>query len=109
MILQSDRPFFDIAELRAIFVFALRHSRFPVLTPQLVLEDFLSIHPMLHVRPIYPDAKFVPLTYRFGRILCGRIKIVTGGGMLPFIAGGMAGVIQNLYFRCKMPGSLRLF
>src|SRR5262245_27143090 len=90
-------------------MFALGDSLLPVITPKLVLGDFLAVEPVLDVGAVDENAHVIPLAGWFYGVLRGRIDIVTGGGEFELAAVGMGGVIENLHFGSVVPRGDWLF
>src|SRR5262245_44259510 len=62
--LQPDVASLRAAELRPVFELGGLHLRFPIQTPELVLDDLDVVQPVLDVRALGNDARLVPLSDR---------------------------------------------
>ena len=103
--MQANRPFLESAEFGLVLKFALLYARIPIVAPELILDDLLSVQPVFHMGSLNQHPQMIPLAHRTGHVLCGSIEIVTSAGELAFIASGMHRVIEKLHFRSVMPGS----
>src|SRR6185437_14890646 len=71
------------AVLRPILELARRDAGIPIRTPELVLDDFLAVEPVLHMRAVDDDARRVPFVG--GRYLPARYGIERVVGRRPTI------------------------
>ena len=87
MILQDDVALLVHTVLRPLDKLGSSNQCFPFIRPQLVLDQFFPIEPLLHVRAVDHETKLVPLSDRLDYVLGRRMKGV--------VASRLLGVVQT--------------
>src|SRR5262249_31618075 len=78
--LHADVAALGAAEFRPRVELRRCHFRFPVWAPELVLDHLDVVQPVLDVRAVGDDPRFVPIADRFEMTGGRRIKAVIGAG-----------------------------
>src|SRR4051794_34010702 len=88
--LQADVADLGPAELRPCLELGRRHLRFPIRTPQFVLDGLEAVEPMFDVRSFGDDPREIPVANRFQVAGGRRVQAISGGGtgQTCFVVGG---------------------